>query len=168
MEVKLTGIVTTIALSPGELPTHATRITAELAAPNHQHLFCARLDVDLDGTDNSVYEVDVTADAAGAANPYGNAFTAHATRLDTEQAAQRAVDPSRSRVWKVVNPNVRNAAGDPVGYKLVPGQTPALLASPESSIGRRAGFATRTLCGPRHAPARRCAAGASPNHSPGA
>ena len=42
MEVKLAGIVTTIALQPGEVPTHATRITAELAAPHHQHLFCAR------------------------------------------------------------------------------------------------------------------------------
>jgi primary-amine oxidase len=167
MEVKLTGIVTTIALHPGEIPSHATRITPELAAPNHQHLFCARLDVDLDGTANSVYEVDVTADAAGVDNPWGNAFTAHATRLETELAAQRVVDPARSRVWKVVNPNVHNAAGDPVGYKLVPGATPVLLADPRSSIGRRAAFATRNLWVTAYAPDERFAAGDYPNQNPG-
>jgi primary-amine oxidase len=167
VEVKLTGIVTTIALQTGEIPNHATRITPELAAPNHQHLFCARLDVDVDGTANSVYEVDVAADAAGADNPWGNAFTAHATRLDTEQAARRTVDPMRSRVWKVVNPHVRNAAGDPVGYKLVPGSTPVLLADPTSSIGRRAGFASHNLWVTPYASGERWAAGDYPNQHDG-
>jgi len=167
MEVKLTGIVTTIALHPGEAPRHATRITSELAAPNHQHLFCARLDVDVDGPTNAVYEIDVTADPEGEENPWGNAFTAHATLLDSEQNAQRVVDPSRSRVWKIVNPRVRNAAGDPVGYKLVPGSTPTLLAGAGSSIGRRAGFATRNLWVTPYAPDERWAAGEYPNQHVG-
>ncbi len=167
MEVKLTGIVTTIALQPGEVPTHATRITAELAAPNHQHLFCARLDVDIDGTANSIYEINVEAEPAGADNPWGNAFAARATALEHEQAAQRVTDPAHSRVWKIVNPAVLNAAGDPVAYKLVPGPTPALLASPESSIGRRAGFATRNLWVTPYDPAERWAAGDYPNQHAG-
>lgn len=167
MEVKLTGIVTTIALQPGELPRHAARISAELAAPNHQHLFCARLDVDLEGTANSVYEIDVEAEPAGPDNPWGNSFVARATALEHEQAAQRVVDPARSRVWKVVNPAVTNAAGDPVAYKLVPGPTPVLLAHPDSSIGRRAGFATRNLWVTPYEPDERWAAGDYPNQHPG-
>jgi primary-amine oxidase len=167
MEVKLTGIVTTIALPPGEVPDHATRITAELAAPHHQHLFCARLDVDLEGTSNSVYEIDVEVEPAGPGNPWGNAFAARATALDHEQAAQRIVDPARSRVWKIVNPDVLNAAGDPVAYKLVPGSTPTLLADPESSIGQRAGFATRNLWVTPYEPAERWAAGDYPNQHRG-
>jgi primary-amine oxidase len=167
MEVKLTGIVTTIAVQPGDVPTHATRITAELAAPNHQHLFCARLDLDVDGTINSIYEIDVEAEAAGPDNPWGNAFAARATALEHEQAAQRVVDPARSRVWKVVNPSVLNAAGDPVAYKLVPGPTPVLLADPQSSIGRRAGFATRNLWVTPYDPAERWPAGDYPNQHEG-
>jgi primary-amine oxidase len=167
MEVKLTGIVTTIALQPGEIPTHATRITAELAAPNHQHLFCARLDVDLEGTANSIYEIDVEAEPAGPDNPWGNAFAARATALEHEQAAQRLADAARSRVWKIVNPAVLNAAGDPVAYKLVPGPTPTLLASPDSSIGRRAGFATRNLWVTPYEPTERWAAGDYPNQHEG-
>jgi primary-amine oxidase len=167
MEVKLTGIVTTIALAPGEIPAHATRITPELAAPNHQHLFCARLDIDLEGTANSIYEVDVEREPAGPDNPWGNAFAARANRLEHEQAAQRVIDPARSRVWKIVNPGVRNAAGDPVGYKLVPGSTPTLLADPASSIGRRAGFATRNLWVTPYDPHERWAAGDYPNQHEG-
>jgi primary-amine oxidase len=167
MEVKLTGIVTTIARAPGDRPGHATPITAELAAPHHQHLFCARLDLDVDGTTNSVYEVDVEAEPAGPDNPWGNAFAARATLLEREQAARRVVDPARSRVWKVVNPAVVNAAGDPVAYKLVPGPTPTLLADPDSSIGRRAGFATHNLWVTPYDPDERWAAGDYPNQNRG-
>jgi primary-amine oxidase len=167
MEVKLTGIVTTIALGPGEVPGHATRITADLAAPHHQHLFCARLDVDLEGTSNSVYEIDVEVEPAGPDNPFGNAFATHITALEHELAAQRVVDPARSRVWKIVNPDVLNAAGDPVAYKLVPGPTPTLLADPGSSIGRRAGFATRNLWVTPYDATERWAAGDYPNQNRG-
>jgi primary-amine oxidase len=167
LEVKLTGIVTTIALAPGERTSHATRLTAELAAPHHQHLFCARLDMEVDGPRNSVVEVDVVRDAAGPENPWGNAFRVESTLLATEQAAQRCVDPMKSRVWKVINPGKRNPAGDPVGFALVPGPTPVLLAAPESSIGRRAGFATRNLWVTPYAVDERWAAGEYPNQHAG-
>jgi primary-amine oxidase len=167
MEVKLTGIVTTIARRPVEHLRHATGITPELAAPNHQHLFCARLDFDLDGPENSVYEVDVAPEPAGPENPWGNAFVARSTVLDHEQAGKRVADQAHSRVWKVVNPKVLNAAGDPVAYKLVPGPTPTLLADPDSSIGRRAGFATRNLWVTPYRPDERWAAGDYPNQHPG-
>lgn len=179
LEVKLTGIVTTIALDPSRedevaaesappgVGSHATRITPELAAPNHQHLFNVRLDFEVDGTVNSVYEVDVRADDDGPGNPWGNSFSAHATLLEREQGARRTINPAASRVWKIVNPGRRNAAGDPVGYKLVPGATPTLLARPDSSIGRRAGFATANLWVTPYDPGERWAAGEYPNQHPG-
>ena len=82
-----------------------------------------------------MYEVDAVAAPEGPDNPLANAFTVEATPLETEQQAQRVVDPSRSRVWKIVNPEVRNRLGEPVGYKLVPASTPTLLA--ESRVERR-------------------------------
>src|SRR3954470_19788259 len=132
LEVKLTGIMSTQAIRPGDETPFATVVAPGLAAPVHQHLFNVRLDFDVDGTANAVYEVDAVAAPEGPDNPFANAFTAEATPLETEQQAQRVVDPSRSRVWKIVNPEVRNRLGEPVGYKLVPASTPTLLASPES------------------------------------
>ena len=139
-----------------------------LAAPHHQHLFSARLDLDVDGTGNSVYEIEAEPVAAGPDNPWGNAFREKTTRLDTELAAQRDVCASTSRSWKVVNPERANRLGEPVGYRLVPTMsTPTLLASESSSVGRRAGFARHNLWVTPYRPDERRAAGEYPNQHPG-
>ncbi len=44
----------------------------------------------------------------GPANPHGVGFCATETLLPTELEAQRSGEPSKSRVWKVKNPNVVN------------------------------------------------------------
>jgi primary-amine oxidase len=167
LEVKLTGILSTMAVEPGAQISHAERVTPELAGPNHQHLFNVRLDLDIDGTPNSVYEVDVVADPPGPGNPMGNAFSAEARLLETELEARRDVDPGASRVWKIVNPSVRNSVGEPVGYKLVPGPTPKLLARPGSSVHERAGFARHNLWVTPFSPDERRAAGDYPNQHRG-
>jgi primary-amine oxidase len=161
LEVKLTGIMSTMAAE--ETPSHAAMVAPGLAAPYHQHLFCARLDLDIDGGHNEVYEVDVLPDPDAS----DHSFKPHATRLETEQGAQRVVDPTKSRTWRIVNPDVRNGLGEPVAYKLVPGSTPTLLADPSSSVGRRAAFATRNLWVTPYEPGEIRAAGNHPNQSAG-
>ncbi len=54
VEVQLHGIVSTIAVAPDRAPSGSNLIDDGLAAPHHQHLFCFRLDLDVDGTANSV------------------------------------------------------------------------------------------------------------------
>ena len=145
LEVKLTGIMQTMAVPEGAAAPQSVMIAPELAAPLHQHLFNVRLDVCIDGPGNSVYEVDVEPLAAGPDNPRSNAITTVETLLDHEQAAQRVVDPTRSRTWRIVNPSVTNRLGRPVAYKLLPGAWPTLLAGEDAAVRRRAGFATRHL-----------------------
>ncbi len=164
LEVKLTGIMSTGA---GRGRPHAPAVAPGLVAPVHQHLFCARLDLDVDGAVNEVHEVDVEPMAPGEDNPWANGFTPVATRLDRELTARRVIDAARSRVWKVSNPQVRNAVGEPVAYKLVPGPTPALLAGPGSSIAARAGFAAHNLWITPYEPTERRAAGDHPNQHAG-
>ena len=167
LEVKLTGIMSTKAIATGERDPHAPGIAPGLAAPVHQHLFCARLDFDIDGTVNEVHETNVEPAPADDTNPWRNAFLAHTARLERELDAQRDVDPTRSRTWKVVNPNVRNGLGEPVGYKLTPGATPTLLAQEGSSIRERARFATHNLWVTPYAADERRAAGDFPNQHVG-
>ena len=157
-EVKLTGILSTMAVAPGEQLAHASMIAPQLAAPFHQHLFNVRLDMEVDGPANSVYEMEAHPVPVGPDNPWANAFVSVATALETERQAQRVVDPARSRYWKVVNPLSPNRLGLPVAYKLLPGSTPTLLADPDSSVGRRAAFATKNLWVTRYAPEERRAA----------
>ena len=166
-EVKLTGVISPMAVEPGETPEFAGLVGLGVAGPNHQHLFNVRLDFDIDGVANTVYECDAVTEPAGAENPFGNAWRSVATPLASEQEAIRDVDPSRSRVWKIVNPQRRNRLGQPVGYKLVPGATPTLLARADSSIAKRAGFARHNLWVTPYARDERRAAGEYPNQHAG-
>ncbi|MGH9097983.1 MAG: primary-amine oxidase, partial [Acidimicrobiales bacterium] len=163
LEVKLTGVMSTQAVIPGDPTPFATVVAPGLAAPVHQHLFCARLDMEVDGPVNEVYEVSCSALPAGEDNPRANAFIPVATRLESELQARRNVDTAASRHWKFVNPGVFNRLGQPVAYKLVPCSTPTLLALPESSVGQRAGFAQHNLWVTPYAPDERRGAGDYPN-----
>jgi primary-amine oxidase len=165
LEARLTGIVQTQALAPGDQPDHASLVAPGIAAPYHQHLFCARLDLDVDGPANTVVEVDVHADDDGQ-DPLHNGFGPRETVLASEQAAQRKVDPARSRSWRVVNPSRTNHVGRPVGYRLLPGASPTLYAKPEAAVARRAGFATQNLWVTPYRPDEIRAAGRYPNQNP--
>jgi primary-amine oxidase len=167
-EVKLTGIVATGAVLPGTTPTHGQLLDAGgLYAPVHQHLFNVRLDLDVDGESNSVYEVNAVADPPGPDNPLNSAFRTRSTLLPGEAAARRTVDQLAARHWKVVNPSVRNAVGEPVGYRLVPHGNVAPLAAAGSSVRRRAGFMDGHLWVTPYRPDEMYAAGDFPNQHPG-
>ncbi len=168
LEVKLTGIMSTQGVPVGSTNPFAPTVAPGVAAPVHQHLFCVRLDLDVDGTTNRVEEVAAEAEPAGPDNPWANAFRPVSTLLERESAAQREVDPGSSRAWKVTNPEVRNSLGQPVGYKLVPTMsTPKLLARPESSVAKRAGFALHNLWVTPYERGERRAAGEHPNQHEG-
>ena len=147
LEVKLTGILQTGACDPTVTiaPDHGTMLAPGLWAPTHQHLFCARLDMEVDGPANSVEEVDVVAVGLGPGNERGNAIDTEVTLLEREADAQRLADPARSRRWRVVNRGSRNGVGQPVGYALYPASPVTLLAHPDSSVAKRATFATKNL-----------------------
>lgn len=166
-EVKLTGIVLTSAVRPGERPTFGRLVGDGLAALNHQHFFCVRLDMSVDGPGNQIHEVHTEAEPVGAANPHGTAFRAVARQLRTEGEAQRLIDPLTARYWRVSNPSHTNAMGDAVAYKLLPGQNVASFSAPESSNISRARFTTRQLWVTPYAPHERYPAGDYPNQHPG-
>jgi primary-amine oxidase len=167
-EVKLTGILSTGAVTPGEKPSHGQLLNADgLYGPIHQHVFNFRLDLDIDGVDNSIFEEHAEADEPGPSNPVGSAFHNVRTMLKTELEAQQLIDPLRGRTWKVINPNRHNAVGEPTGYRLVPHGNVGSFAPANSSIGKRAAFMTRHLWVTPYAEGEMHAAGDYPNQHPG-
>jgi len=145
-EVKLTGIV---GISAYDENRHRAdqdfRITDELVSPIHQHLFCVRLDWDLEGGNNQLFESNVETLPISDENPDGMQLKAVTTHLKREGEAKRDISPSSSRVWKIINPKKKNSFGLPVGYKYLPGNTPTLLAHPDSPPGKRASFSKYNL-----------------------
>ncbi len=167
LEVKLTGIVNTAAVPAGETPKYGTLVAPQLNAHIHQHFFNFRLDMSVDGEDNSVYEVNTISEPIGPDNPHGNAFFAQTTLFKTELEAQRVIDPMSGRYWMVTNPSVANALGQPVGYKLMPGDNILPFAHPSASIIKRAGFMTKHLWVTPYDPDEITATGPYPNQHPG-
>jgi primary-amine oxidase len=121
----------------------------------------------VDGPANRVYEVTPVALPEGPGNPVGNAWRAEEVLIESEASGARDADPLRARHWKVVNHGVRNALGQPVGYKLVPEHSVAALCHPGSPVARRAGFITRQLWVTAYHRDELFATGNYPNQSPG-
>ncbi|MGQ3383424.1 primary-amine oxidase [Glutamicibacter sp. TV12E] len=165
-EAKATGIVFTAAL-PHKGYEYASEIAPGLAAPYHQHLFGARLDMMIDGHTNAVDELEVVRLPKSAGNPHGNAFTQSRQRLATEQQAIRDANAAAGRVWQVSNPNSLNHVGEPVGYTLYPQNNPTLAMADDSSIAARAAFTRHDLWVTRFAEGELYAAGDLVNRNPG-
>jgi primary-amine oxidase len=165
-EVKLTGVMNTTALAPGESPAYGVEVAPRLCGPFHQHIFAARLDLDVDGSENAVYEVNMVSPPLGPENPHGNAFRAEATLLARESQAKRRVSTPTSRFWRIVNPARRSRLGQPVGYRLVPGENAPPLVHEAAAIMKRAGFTAHNLWVTPYRPEERHAAGDYPNQHP--
>jgi primary-amine oxidase len=146
-EVRATGIlVTSHTDAPGSRPDHGTLVDHGIYAPFHQHFIVARLDLDVDGPANTVYATDSQAAAVGdPGDPYGLGLVVRSTPLRTEQEGKQVYDWGRQRGWKVMNNNVPNGLGTPVGYKLVPSASFPPLLDPASPAYQRAEVIGHTL-----------------------
>lgn len=145
LEIKLTGILTTRSHRDGDDLTFARQIAPNVAAPIHQHIFCVRLDMAVDGTTNNVIEVNTAALPPGSDNPHGTAFAATETLLSDEKSAMRNTSSASSRYWKIENSHKTNRLGYPTSYRLLPSGTATMFASADSPHGQRAAFAKHNL-----------------------
>ncbi|MCE3275593.1 MAG: copper-containing amine oxidase, partial [Propionibacteriaceae bacterium] len=138
-EIRATGLmVTTPMQADSDSSPYGTTVDRRTYAPFHQHFVVAKLDLDIDGEENTVVEVDSVAASIGDGNPYGLALSTQTTTIESESQAARDFNWEAQRSWKVINPNKTNRHGSNTAYKLVPGAAiPALLDS-SSPVYQRA------------------------------
>lgn len=164
-EMKATGIINTAACVPGTPQKYGIEVAPGVVGQIHQHLFCARLDMAVDGDCNSVVECDTIVEAQGPDNPYGNAFYQRETVLTEQCGRQR--DPEAERYWKFVSNDARNAMGKPTAYKLEAGGAVRSFVRPDSPTGKRMGFTYNHLWVTADDPQQRYPAGEFVNQSDG-
>lgn len=178
METLLTGFMETKAVNMTKVPDgphdhekgelkYGHLVAPNVLAVHHQHFFSFRLDMDVDGTNNSVLEMNTEPLPPGPANPYQNAFTMKETVFHNEQEAVRQMSLAASRRWTVFNPSVRNSLGYAAGYTLLPGENAVPYAAPDSWVRKRAGFINAPFWVTRNDPAQIFAAGLYVNQSKG-
>ncbi|WP_375405419.1 primary-amine oxidase [uncultured Amnibacterium sp.] len=165
LECKATGIVFTSGHDGAT--EYATKLAPGLGAPVHQHMFCARLDMTIDGVRNHVDELDVQRVPTSETNAWGNALTRTRTRLARESEAQRLAVQDLGRVWSIESDERTNRVGEPTAFVLYPEGRPPLLAADDASARRRAGFASKHLWVTRYDRDELWAAGYTVNQHPG-
>ena len=145
-EVRATGImVTSHTAAPGSRPANGTLVDHGIYAPFHQHFIVARLDLDVDGTDNTVYVSESRPATPSDDDPHALGLTVTSVPLRTEADGKQDYDWAAQRGWKIVNDNVRNGLGVPVGYKLIPTASFPALLHPASPAFKRAQVVGHTL-----------------------
>ena len=163
-EVRATGLMVTTGFAE-HAPPYGTVVDEHTYAPFHQHFIVARLDLDVDGAENTVYEVDSAASPIGPQNPSGLGVTTVATPLTSESEGARDYDWNTQRGWKVANPSRLNAHGSPVAYKLVPTASVPPLLGPDTPVRRRANVIGHQLWVTAHDDAERWPCGDYPTQS---
>jgi primary-amine oxidase len=166
-EVKMTGVMSNGAIKDGEKPKHGYLVAPNVYGPHHQHFFGIRLDMMVDGMQNTVSECNSESLPKGAENPHGNAFVVKEKVFKKETEAQSIINPLSARYWKISNPNKKNLLGEPVAYKLVPGDNVLPFYQPDAYPIQRAQFTTKHLWVTKYDPDEKYAAGDYPNQHPG-
>jgi primary-amine oxidase len=159
-EIRLTGELSTNQTSAGEdphSPSHGVLVAPGVNSQVHQHMFSCRLDMAVDGTKNTVSEIDIVPEPLSDKNPYGNAFGAQETVLMTEKDGVRSCDATKARTWKISNAEgqVNPITGQPTAYKLIPftrgPAQPVLLTHPDAcAVSQKGAFAQAHLWVTRH------------------
>ena len=167
VEIKATGVPLVSGRKVGEPSSHGALVAPGIDAHVHQHVFSFRFDMAVDGERNSITEVNFAAAPTGRDNPHGNAVQITETKLTRESEAQRTIDLGTSRYWRVINAEVPNALGQPVGYRLVPGANALPFLAPDSPVGKRAGFMFKHVWATPYSPSERYPAGQYPNQHRG-
>lgn len=144
-EAKLTGSLYVRALAAGEETPYGAVVAPGLSGMVHEHYFNVRLDMSVDGDDNTAVEVEARRVPTGPDNPHGNAHGPQEAIIESESSSGRDIEPANGRFWKVVNRARKNRLGWHPGYKLVPGGSVKPMHQPGSPFMRRAGFVAHDL-----------------------
>jgi primary-amine oxidase len=138
-EVRATGLmVTTPMEKDDDSSPYGTKVDVRTYAPFHQHFLIAKLDLDIDGDENTVIEVDSVIEPINQDNPPGLAMSTQNTIIESESQSARDFKWESQRTWKVINPDKWNRHGSNTAYKLVPGAALPSLMDSSSPIYQRA------------------------------
>ncbi len=164
-EVRATGLMVATPFPDGRQPRTGALVDQRTYAPYHQHFIVARLDLDVDGTANTVYACDSVPLPVSADNPHGLALEVREQPLRTETEGQQDYDWQAQRTWKVASSAARNSLGLPTAYKLVPGGCFPPMLDRSSPAFRRAEVIGHTLWVTPYRPEERWPCGDFPNLS---
>lgn len=137
----------------------------QLVAPgidgvDHDHFFSYRLDLDVDGVNNSLM-VDKLVQYKLPEPAPGRKYiwAMRPEMIKTEGDAKFDLSLEHPAMWRFANENVKNSLGQPTSFEIMPGQTGISLLPSSEWPQKRAGFSEHTLWVTPYDPDERYASG---------
>jgi len=178
LAVGATGIVETKAVKAKDAvdsPGHSTAgagdefghfVAENTVGVNHDHFFSFRLDVDVDGVNNSFMPMRLVKRQLN--NPMRKSiWVAESSIAKSERDAMMDIHLDKPSMWHFVNPNVKGPLGYPTGYELMPGTTAASLLDPDDGPQKVGAFSAHQLWVTPYKRDERFASGVYPTQSKG-
>jgi primary-amine oxidase len=120
---------------------YGTLLSENVIGVIHDHYVTFRLDMDVDGADNSFVRVEMARqDTAPGESPRRSYLKATRHVASTENDAKIRMKLYEPAEFHVINPTKKTRVGNPVGYKVVPAGTAASLLDPEDPPQKRGAF----------------------------
>jgi len=120
-------------------------VAPHTVAVNHDHYFCFRLDLDVDGVRNSFLRERLKVVDLPEGSRRSRIWVVDPSIAGTEKEAQMKMKLTRPVLWRFINPRVRGAVGNPVSYHIRPMGNGQSLVSFQHYPGERGGFTENHL-----------------------
>lgn len=115
-------------------------VDPHIVAVNHDHYFSFRIDLDVDGKENSFQLDRLRTEILRDAHPRRSVWVRKPMIAKTESEAKLNINMSKPALWRVISNDRKNHVGYPTSYQLMPGKTGNTLLSSDDYPRRRAGF----------------------------
>lgn len=152
--VGATGIVETKAVKEESVdhqmgggpskPEYGTLVAPNVMAVNHDHYFSYRIDLDVDGTNNS-FMVDRLVPQQISGKARKSIWGVESSIAHTEKDAILDIDLRHPGMWHFINPMQHGAVGYPTGYEIMPGPTAVSIMSPDDPAQKMGAFSEHQM-----------------------
>ena len=140
-------------------------VAPNIIAVNHDHYFSYRIDLDVDGTRNSLRIDRLKTKILPEDHPRRSIWVSETEIAKKESDAMLNINLSHPAYWRVTSANRKNHVGYPTSYQLAPGKNTNQLMSEDDYPRLRAGFIDHHLWVTPYAEDERYAAGDYPTLS---
>jgi len=115
-------------------------VDPQIVAVNHDHYFSYRIDLDVDGRENSLLVDRLRMRELPEDNPRRSIWVSEPLLAEKESEAMLNINLSRPALWRVISPNRTNDVGYATSYHLMAGANTETLMSDDDYPRRRARF----------------------------
>jgi primary-amine oxidase len=152
--VGATGIVETKGVTAKKSTGHAMKgapdefghfVGENTIGVNHDHFFSFRLDLDVDGQNNTFVAHRLVRRELPASTHRKSIWVMEPATAHTERDAMIDIHLDRPSMWLFENPGKIGPLGYPAGYEIMPGPTAASLLDPEDGAQRVGAFSNHQL-----------------------